>query len=109
MNKAAYSLLGTNLEKLEEYQDALKYQLLAKNIILKLNNSDSNLEKKFLYNIQSTINISNIYEKTSQYDKVINELELILTPNLKEKWPQGYTTVMGNLGYSKMKKGIINY
>lgn len=106
---AAYSLLGTNLEKLEEYQDALKYQLLAKNIILKLNNSDSNLEKKFLYNIQSTINISNIYEKTSQYDKVINELELILTPNLKEKWPQGYTTVMGNLGYSKMKKGIINY
>lgn len=106
---AAYSLLGTNLEKLEEYKEALKYQLLAKSIILKLNNSDSNLEKKFLYNIQSTINISNIYEKTSQYDKVINELELILTPDLKEKWPQGYTTVMGNLGYSKMKKGIINY
>lgn len=105
---AAYSLLGTNLEKLEEYKEALKYQVLAKNIILKLNNSNSNLEKKYLYKIQSTINISNIYEKTSQYDKVINELELILTPDLKEKWPQGYVTVMGNLGYSKMKKGIIN-
>ncbi|MFZ4671264.1 MAG: sensor histidine kinase [Flavobacterium sp.] len=104
---AGYSLLGTNLEKLEEYNEALKYQLLAKNIILKLNNSNSNLEQKYLYNIQSTINISNIYEKTSQYDKVIKELELILTPDLKEKWPQGYVTVLGNLGYSKIKKGII--
>jgi signal transduction histidine kinase len=104
---AAYSLLGTNLEKLEEYNEALKYQLLAKNIVLKLNNSNSNLEQKYLYNIQSTINISNIYEKTSQYDKVIKELELILTPDLKEKWPQGYVTVLGNLGYSKIKKGII--
>ena len=105
---AAYSLMGLNFEKLEEYPEALKYQLLAKSIIPKLNNSNSNLEKKYLYKIQSTINISNIYEKTNQYDKVINELELILTSDLKEKWPQGYVTVMGNLGYSKMKKGLIN-
>lgn len=105
---AAYTLMGLNFEKLEEYPEALKYQILAKNIIPKLNNSNSSLEKKYLYKIQSTINISNIYEKTSQYDKVINELELILTSDLKEKWPQGYVTVMGNLGYSKMKKGLIN-
>lgn len=105
---AAYSLMGLNFEKLEEYQDALKYQLLAKNIIPKLNNSKYNLEKKYLYKIQSTINLANIYEKTGQYDKVINELKLILTPDLKEKWLQGYVTVIGNLGYSKIKKGIIN-
>mgnify|MGYP000207953749 CR=1 FL=1 len=105
---AAYSLMGLNFEKLEEYQDALKYQLLAKSIIPKLNNSNYNLEKKYLYKIQSTINLANIYEKTGQYDKVINELELILTPDLKEKWLQGYVTVIGNLGYSKIKKGIIN-
>lgn len=105
---AAYTLMGLNFEKLEEYPEALKYQILAKNIIPKLNNSNSSLEKKYLYKIQSTINISNIYEKISQYDKVINELELILTSDLKEKWPQGYVTVMGNLGYSKMKSGIIN-
>ena len=104
---AAYSLLGTNLEKLEEYKEALKYQLLAKNIIPKLNNTKSNLEKKYLFKIQSTVNISNIYEKTNQYDKAINELELILTPDLKEKSPQEYVTVLGNLGYSKIKKGII--
>lgn len=104
---AAYSLMGINFEKLEEYQEALKYQTLAKNIIPKLNNSNSSLDKKYLYKIQSTINISNIYEKTSQYDEVINELELILTSDLKEKWSQGYVTVMGNLGYSKMKSGII--
>lgn len=105
---AAYSLLGTNLEKLEEYKEALKYHLLAKNVIINISGSNSNLEKKYLYRIQSIINISNIYEKTRQYDKVINELELILTPDLKEKWLQGYVIVMGNLGYSKMKKGLIN-
>jgi len=43
-----------------------------------------------------------------KYDKAIEELELILTPALKEKWPLGYVSVTGNLGYSKMKKGIIN-
>lgn len=105
---AAYSLLGTNLEKLEEYKEALKYQILAKNVISNISGSNSNLEKKYLYRIQSTINISNIYEKTSQYEKVINELKLILSPDLKEKWLQGYVIVMGNLGYSKMKKGLIN-
>ena len=105
---AGIILAGRNLEKLEEYKEALKYQILAKNVISNISGSNSNLEKKYIYRIQSTINISNIYEKTSQYEKVINELKLILSPDLKEKWLQGYVIVMGNLGYSKMKKGLIN-
>ena len=48
---AAYSLLGTNLEKLEEYKEALKYHLLAKNVIINISRSNSNLEKKYLYSI----------------------------------------------------------
>ena len=105
---ASYSLLGLNFEKLDEFEEALKYQLLAKNIIPKLKYSNSNLEKKYLYSIESSINISYIFEKMKKYDKAIEELELILTPALKEKWPLGYVSVTGNLGYSKMKKGIIN-
>ena len=105
---SAYSLLGLNFEKLEEFEEALKYQLLAKNIIKKIKDSDFNLEKKYLYSIESSINISYVFEKMNQYDRSIEELKLILTPELKQKWPLGYVSVVGNLGYSKMKKGLIN-
>lgn len=104
---SAYSLLGLNFEKLEEFEEALKYQLLAKNIIKKIKDSDFNLEKKYLYSIESSINISYVFEKMNQYDRSIEELKLILTPELKQKWPLGYVSVVGNLGYSKMKKGLI--
>lgn len=103
----SYSLLGLNFEKLEEYQDALKYQLLAKSVLKDLKGSDSNLEKKYIYDIESSINLSNVYEKTLQFDKSIKELQSVLTPGLKEKWIQGYVTIIGNLGYSKMKSGSI--
>lgn len=105
---AAYTLMGSNMEKIEEYPEALKYQLQAKNVINKIEGSNSNIEKKYLYKIESSINLANIYEKTNQLDKAIQELELIITPELKQKWPLGYVSVVGNLGYSKMKKGIIN-
>lgn len=103
----AYSLLGLNFEKLEEYQEALKYQLLAKNVINKIDGSNSNLEKKYLYNIESSINIANIYEKTNQYEKSIQLLNSIITPSLKEKTPSNYVFVLGNIGYMRMKKGVI--
>lgn len=104
----AYSLLGLNFEKLEEYQNALKYQLLAKSILKDIKGNNSNLEKVYIYSVVSSINLSNIYEKTLQYDKSIQELQTVLTPGLKEKWMQGYVTIIGNLGYSKMKSGSIN-
>lgn len=103
----AYSLLGLNFEKLEEYQEALKYQLLAKNVINKIDGANSNLEKKYLYNIESSINIANIYEKTNQYEKSIQLLNSIITPRLKEKIPSNYVFVLGNIGYMRMKKGVI--
>ena len=103
----AYSLLGLNFEKLEEYENALKYQFLAKSILKDLKGSNSNLEKQYIYGIESSINLSNIYEKTLQYDKSIQELQTVLTPEIKKKWITGYVSALGNLGYSKMKSGII--
>jgi signal transduction histidine kinase len=104
---AAYSLLGLNFEKLEEYQEALKYQLLAKNVINKIDGANSNLEKIYLYNIESSINIANIYEKTEQYDKSIQILQSLLTPKLKQKSLFNYILVFGNIGYSNMKGGLL--
>lgn len=103
----AYSLLGLNFEKLEEYQNALKYQLLARSVLKDIKGTNSNLEKQYIYYIESTINISNIYEKMLLYDKSIQELQSILTPELKKKWMKGYTTAISNLGYSRMKSGNI--
>lgn len=102
----SYSLMGLNFEKLEEYQDALKYHLLAKSILKDINGNNSDLEKKYLYSVASSINLSNTYEKNLQYDKSILELESILTSQLKEKLIKGYVNALGNLGYSKMKRGI---
>lgn len=105
---AAYSLLGLNFEKLEEYEEALKYQLLAKNVINNINGSNSNNEKKYLYNIESSINIANIYEKKLQYDKSISLLTSILDSKLKKNRIKTYALIIGNLGYSKMKRGELN-
>lgn len=103
----AYSLLALNFEKLEEYKDALKYQIKAKSLLKDIEGNNSNLEKKYLCSIVSSINISNIYEKTFKYDKAIQELEFVLNSKLKQKWLLGYVSALGNLGYSKMKQGKI--
>ena len=55
----SYSLMGLNFEKLEEYQDALKYHLHAKSILKYINGNNSDLEKKYLYSVTSSINLSN--------------------------------------------------
>ncbi len=102
----SYSLLGLNFEKLEEYQDALKYQIQAKALLKDIVGSNSDLEKKYLYSVVSSINISNIYEKTNKYKQSIQVLKSLLTPELKEKSLSNYILVLGNLGYSEMKSGI---
>jgi signal transduction histidine kinase len=104
---AAYSLMGLNFEKMDEYESALKYLFIAKSILKDIKGNNSNLEKQYIYGIESSINISNVYEKKHQYDKSIQELQAVLSPILKEKWIQGYESVLGNLGYSMMKSGNI--
>lgn len=102
----SYSLLGLNFEKLEEYQDALKYQIQAKTLLKDIVGSNSDLEKKYLYSVVSSINISNIYQKTNKYEQSIQVLKSLLTPELKGKSLSNYILVLGNLGYSEMKSGI---
>jgi signal transduction histidine kinase len=100
-----YNLIASNFEKMEEYDDALKYYFLAHKILDDLSNTNDNLDKKNNFKLMSSVNISNIYAKKAQFNKAKNELESILTKDLKEKWPKDYATVIGNLGYVKMKLG----
>jgi len=101
----SYTLLGSNFEKLEEYDSALKYYLLAKKILPNLLKNNADLTKINNYNITSVINIATIYGKKEQYDSAKKELESIISPGLIKNWPNLYAIVIGNLGYIKMKSG----
>ena len=103
----SYSILGCNFEKLEEYDDALKYLLLAKRVLNDLNTSNIDIQTKLQYRVSVSVNLSNVYEKKGQFDKSIQELQATLKLGSKEKWLQGYVTTIGNLGYSKMKSGDV--
>ncbi len=102
---SSYNLLGSNFEKLEEYDAALKYYLLAKKILPDL---QKNIVDVNNYNVSSAVNVATIYSKKAQYNKSINVLQSILTPELKKDWQAQYATVIGNLGYIKMKSGELN-
>jgi signal transduction histidine kinase len=101
---ACYSLEGSNLEMLEEYDDALKYHIKTKEILKKLKHSQNDKTLQYDYNVVSIIHICNIYDKKGEYNKSILELTKILTPALKRNWPNLYASVLNNLAYSKMKK-----
>ena len=103
----SYTLLGCNFEKLEEYDDALKYHLQAKRVLNHLVKSDSDIQIQFQYRAVSAINLSNVYEKKGQFDKSILELQTLLKYGITLKHTKGYAIALGNFGYSKMKNGEI--
>ena len=100
-----YNLLASDFEKMEEYNDALKYYLFAQKVLDNLEKDNNETDKKNNYIVSLSVNIASVYEKQLRYSKAEKELESILTLDLKERWPNDYATVIGNLGYVKMKLG----
>jgi len=103
---SAYNLMGCNFEKLDEYDNSLKYFLLAKDLLKKKENFNEELINN--YEITSVVNICNIYDKKKQYKKSIQLLGLLLSTNTVSINNIYYANVIGNLGYSKMKNGNFN-
>jgi len=104
---SCYNLMGAIFEKLEEYDNALKYYLLAKKELRYLKD-DGVFDKNNSYLVSVSINISNVYMEMQQYEKSIKELENIMSPALKKEWPNTYATIIGNMGYIKMKSGNLS-
>ncbi len=104
---AAYNLMGANFGKLEEFDNAIKYYMLAKVVLNDLIHSNSGFDKNNNYKISLTVNLAEVYRKTAQYEMALQELESVLSPNLKKEWPTYYATIIGNLGYTKLKSGNI--
>jgi signal transduction histidine kinase len=104
---SCYSLIGATFEKLEEYDNALKYYLLAKKELRYLKD-DGIFDKNNNYLVSVSINISNVYMEMQQYETSVKELENVMSPALKKEWPNTYATIIGNMGYIRMKSGNLS-
>ncbi|MEC4048836.1 ATP-binding protein [Flavobacterium sp. SUN046] len=102
---SANNLLGLNFERLEEFDEALKYYKLSRSILNNINASDISLDEKNNYLVTTIINLSNVYVKIEKYNDAINELKSVDLNQLKQKWPNDYVAVISNLAYAMMKSG----
>ncbi|MEO0037066.1 MAG: hypothetical protein RIQ59_277 [Bacteroidota bacterium] len=100
---SAFTLLGVNFEKLQDYNSALKYHLLAKKTLQKFKKND--LFHKNNYKITCSVNISNVYVKLGAFQKAIDELHSVDLKNIIHDWPNDYAAVLGNLGVAYLKIG----
>lgn len=100
-----YNLLAANFEKIEEYDEALHYYLKAQQVLFDLKNNNQDYGSRNNYEVMVSVNIANVYEKQLQFSKAKNKLESLITLDLKNKWPNEYATLIGNLGYITMKLG----
>jgi signal transduction histidine kinase len=100
-----YNLLASNFEKMEEYDEAIQYYLQAKQVLSDLKKNNEDFDTRNNYSLMISGNIANVYEKQRQYYKAKNELESVLTMDIKNKWPNDYNFLICNLGYIKTKLG----
>ncbi len=102
---SAYTILGVDFEKLEEYENATKYYLLAKDVLKILKKSEKDFESRFNYNLTASINLANAFEKLKKYKNAIDELIPLVNDKVKEKWPKEYAIILNDIGNIKMRSG----
>jgi signal transduction histidine kinase len=105
---SCYTLLGSCLEKTEDYEESMRYYNLAieELKILKKESKDTDLVDN--YNLASVINLCNLYDNKGEYHRSIQLLEPLLTKEIRQKWPNNYSLIQSNLAFSKMKNGQLD-
>lgn len=99
------TLMGNCLEKLVNYDEALRYHNLALRDLEKMRSSGEDKGLIYNYNVSSVINICNLYDLKGEFSKSIEKLQSLRFEDLKKKSPRLYANVLSNLAYSRMKKG----
>jgi signal transduction histidine kinase len=99
------SLMGNCLEKLVNYDEALRYHKLALLDLDYLKSNGTDKDEIDNYNISSVVNICNLYDLKKEYAKSIVQLRSLLSDDLKKRSPILYANVLSNLAYSMMKNG----
>ncbi len=99
---SAYSLMGANFEKLEEYKKSLYYFQKAK-VILK--NNKLYFDRKYNYLTSISDNLSIVYVKLGMFQEALDELKSINLNKIINECPNDYAAVAGNLGMVYLKIG----
>lgn len=100
---ACHTLMGNCLEKLVNYDEALRYHKLALQGLEKMKSNGEDKDEINNYNLISVINICNLYDLKGEFSKSIEKLENLRSADLKKRSPRLYANVLSNLAYSKMK------
>ena len=96
------TLMGNCQEKLENFELALKYHKEA----IKVLNKMIDKEDVMSYEISSIINMSNVYERSENYEKTINTLSSLLKEKNQDNISKKQLAIiLNNIAYAKMKKG----
>lgn len=100
----AYVESGIVSFELKEYDNAIKFQLQALEILENSNLEDSENQKSLCLN-----NLAIVYQNLSNYDKAIENYQLALdNPNIKNDDPDLYSRLLDNLAYSKLKSNKLD-
>jgi len=102
---SAYMILGSDFEKLEEYDNALKYYLSAKDVLRILQKNQKDFDSQFNFNLLTSINLSNAYQKLRYYKKAIDELSPFINDETALKWPKEYAIILSNIGNARLQLG----
>ncbi len=102
---SAYNILAIDFEKLDQYDNALRYYLSAKDVLRILQKNEKDFDSQFNYNLSTAINLSNTYQKIGNYKKAIDELTPLINDEAQEKWPKEYAIILSNVGNARMQIG----
>ena len=102
---SCYYLQASNHTELEELEKANEFLDLA---LINLENSNLSANKFEEYIVNKALIVigkCNIHDKKKEFNKSIEELQIIITIPSLAQTPSTYSTVLGNLGYNYMKIG----
>lgn len=98
-----YSLQGSNLLELGEYDKALEYFDLSATVLNKMKKNDIDKDTFYDYEITNTIDLCTAYDKKGKYSESIKLLKEVIKKGNFINYSKLHYSVLGNLAYSLMK------
>lgn len=98
-----YSLQGSNLLELGEYDKALEYFDLSAAVLNKMKKNDIDKDTFYDYEITNTIDLCTAYDKKGEYAESIKLLKEVIKKENFINFSKLHYSVLGNLAYSLMK------
>lgn len=98
-----YSLQGSNLLELGEYDKALEYFDLSADVLNQMKKNDIDKDTFYNYEITNIIDLCTAYDKKEEYIKSVKLLKDVINKGEFISYSKLHYSVLGNLAYSLMK------